>query len=102
MLPSLAMNLLLVEPTNFIAGNRVRISDRRLQHVLKVGILDDLMGQGTIIRLNKEAIEQELTFDQQPPPQLPLALLSRATLRKRFKPFFEDEAACADRQQTRR
>ncbi|MEH6652284.1 MAG: 16S rRNA (uracil(1498)-N(3))-methyltransferase [Motiliproteus sp.] len=94
------MNLLLVEPADFIAENRVRISDRRLQHVLKVhraeqgeqlkvGQLDGLMGQGTITRLDKEVMELELTLDQQPPPQLPLTLLLALPRPKMLKRIFQ-------------
>ena len=94
------MNLLLVEPSDFINKNRVCISDRRLQHVLKVhraergeqlkiGQLDGLMGQGIITRLDNEAMELDLTLDQQPPPQLPLTLLLALPRPKMLKRIFQ-------------
>lgn len=95
-----AMNLLLVEATDFIAENRVRISDRRLQHVLKVhraeqgtrlkiGLLDGLMGQGLLTRLDSAAMELELTLDRQPPAQLPLTLLLALPRPKMLKRIFQ-------------
>lgn len=94
------MNLLLVEPTDFIADHRVRISDRRLQHVLKVhratlgeqlkvGQLDGLMGQGVLTRLDNEAMELELSLDNAPPPQLPLTLLLALPRPKMLKRIFQ-------------
>ncbi|MEH6469735.1 MAG: 16S rRNA (uracil(1498)-N(3))-methyltransferase [Halopseudomonas sp.] len=94
------MNLLLVKPTDYIADNRVRIDGRRLQHVLKVhrasvgeslkvGLLDGLIGQGTLTQLDADAMELELLLDQQPPPQLPLTLLLALPRPKMLKRIFQ-------------
>lgn len=80
------MNLLLVEPADFIADNRVRIAGDRLRHlrevlasepgsILRVGLVGGLMGRGELICIDAYAAEIDLTLDQAPPPKLPLTLV---------------------------
>ncbi|RRJ83132.1 16S rRNA (uracil(1498)-N(3))-methyltransferase [Aestuariirhabdus litorea] len=79
------MNLILVSAEE-LQGNRVQLSDRRLQHLrevhraaegelLRVGLIDGPMGSGTLTRLTPALAELELDLDQPPPPPLPLTLL---------------------------
>lgn len=80
------MNLLLLEDGDFVAENTVRLSGRRLKHLLevhraeagdslRVGRLNGLMGTGQLISLNHEQAELAVTLDQPAPEKLPLTLL---------------------------
>ncbi|KRW58957.1 16S rRNA (uracil(1498)-N(3))-methyltransferase [Pseudomonas sp. TTU2014-080ASC] len=80
------MNLLLLEDADFIAADRVRLSGRRLKHMLevhraesgdsmRVGKLGGLMGQGQLLHLGSEYAELAVAFDQPPPAKLPITLL---------------------------
>lgn len=80
------MNLLLVSQADFIAADRVRIIDRRLQHlnvvnkasagqVLRAGLLGGLQGQATLLSINNEAAEFHVNFQEPPPAKLPITLL---------------------------
>jgi RsmE family RNA methyltransferase len=94
------MNLLLLEPTDFIGPNRARIDGRRHAHVcnihraglgdqLKVGVLEGNMGRGQIIRLDQQHLELEVSLDQPPPPQLPLTLLLALPRPKMLRRIFQ-------------
>ena len=91
------MNLILLEKSDFIAENLVRLTGRRLEHIrnvlkpevgghCKVGLLEGLTGQGTICELTPEAVTLEVAFAApQPPPNgvtLVAALQRPQTYRK--------------------
>ncbi|WFS19249.1 16S rRNA (uracil(1498)-N(3))-methyltransferase [Pseudomonas sp. 905_Psudmo1] len=80
------MNLLLLEDADFVGGERVRLSGRRLKHLhevhraetgdrLRVGHLGGLMGEGRLIALDAEHAELHVSLDQPPPAKLPLTLI---------------------------
>jgi RsmE family RNA methyltransferase len=80
------MNLILLFPDDFTDAATVRLSGRRLRHVvdihraavgdeLAVGLLDGAMGRGRLTKLEGERLELEVQLDQPPPPKLPLTLL---------------------------
>lgn len=80
------MNLILLFDNDFIADNRVRLTDRRLQHaqdvlrvkegdVLTVGKLNGLMGEGKVVGISETALELEVNLHQPPPLALPLTLI---------------------------
>lgn len=80
------MNLLLLEPADFIAGDRVRLSGRRLTHMqdvhrvqsgdsLRVGLVGGMMGTGTLTELSDTFAELEVSLSLAPPAKLPLTLL---------------------------
>ena len=80
------MNLLLLEAADFVAADRVRLSGRRLQHMLeiqrvsegdslRVGRIGGDMGTGKVLSLSDSHAELQLTLDQPPPPKLPVTLL---------------------------
>ena len=80
------MNLLLVSPADFIAADRVRITDRRLQHLnavnkasagqtLRAGLLGGLQGQASLLSIDSAAAELQVDFNEQPPAKLPVTLL---------------------------
>ncbi|MDP1519836.1 16S rRNA (uracil(1498)-N(3))-methyltransferase [Porticoccus litoralis] len=80
------MNLLLLEPGDFIDENRVQLQGRRLQHMqdvhgvttgdtLKAGVLNGSMGTARILQLSQTLAELEVSLDKAPPPPLPITLL---------------------------
>jgi 16S rRNA U1498 N3-methylase RsmE len=61
------VNIVLLDETDFIAVDRVRLTDRRLRHVrevhraavgdaLQVGLIDGEIGVGTVIELDDAAL----------------------------------------------
>lgn len=80
------MNLLLLNNDDFIAENRVRITDRRLQHLntvnkasagqtLRAGLLGGLQGNALVLSINEDAAELQVDFHSPPPAKLPITLL---------------------------
>ena len=80
------MNLLLLEDDDFVASDRVRLSGRRLKHMLeihqaevgdqlRVGRLGGLMGQAEVLSLSPDSTELQVQLDQPPPAKLLLTLL---------------------------
>jgi RsmE family RNA methyltransferase len=80
------MNLILLEPEDFVAGGRARVVGRRLAHVrdvhrarpgqeLSVGVLGGKIGRGRVARLDDEALELEVTLERDPPPKLAMTLV---------------------------
>lgn len=82
----LAVNLILLYSSDFISTHRVRLHDRRLLHLqqvhraqvgerFRVGLLNGLIGQGTLTHLDQDSAELDVTLDQPPPSALPLRLI---------------------------
>jgi RsmE family RNA methyltransferase len=80
------MNLILLEPADFVDSDRVRISDRRHLHIvqvhradigdtLSVGVLGGRIGSGTIVRMGTGELEMSLILDRDPPEPLPVAII---------------------------
>lgn len=81
-----ALNLLLLEPRDFVAPQRVQIGDRRLAHLrdvlraapgdgLRAGLLDGALGTATLLRLDADRAELAVALDAPPPPPRPVALI---------------------------
>lgn len=79
------MNLILLFKNDFISGNLVRLSDRRMRHVLEVhraSVGDELcvgleggdIGRGVVTILSSDTLEMEVQFSRKPPAKLPLTL----------------------------
>jgi 16S rRNA (uracil1498-N3)-methyltransferase len=80
------MNLILLFPDDFIEGtDRVRLTGRRRDHVLKVhraaagdelcvGLVNDRIGTGKVIALSEDVLEMDVSFDRPAPVALPLTL----------------------------
>jgi RsmE family RNA methyltransferase len=79
------MNLLILREEDWTGGT-VRLTGRRLKHVLEVhrarpgddlavGLLGGAMGRGRVLRLDDQALELDVILDQAPPPKLPLTLV---------------------------
>lgn len=80
------MNLILLTPQDCPQPNLAVLTGRRLQHVLsvhqaqvgqilRVGMLNGLMGEGEIIHLDQHELQLNFTLTQTPPAKLPLTLL---------------------------
>ncbi len=80
------MNLLLLLPDDFISTDRVKICDRRLQHLnkvlnakpgdfLKAGLLNGDIGRAEILTINDHVVELYVEFSDTPPPPLALNLI---------------------------
>jgi len=82
------MNLLLLEPADFVAPDRVvlHVHDRRRAHVqqvhraavgdsLKVGQVGGQLGTGTIVALDDARLELQVALHDDPPPALPVTLV---------------------------
>lgn len=80
------MNLLLLKPSDFIDTDHVKITDRRLVHIvdvhraqegdsLRVGVLNGKIGSGQIQSLSKEAAIISVNLSLEPPKPIPLTLI---------------------------
>ncbi|WP_225775972.1 16S rRNA (uracil(1498)-N(3))-methyltransferase [Pseudomonas sp. Marseille-Q5115] len=97
------MNLLLLEPSDFIDEGRVRLTGRRLTHMrevhraevgdtLRVGCLDGLMGGGHIDVLDTNCAELRVAFDHPPPAKLPVTLVLALPRPKMLRRVFQTVA----------
>ena len=98
------MNILLLEPDDITAPGRALIRGRRLTHIqnvhqsevgdtLRVGEIDGLIGEATIVRLEKEELELEYSLSQSPPDVLPVTVLLALPRPKMLKRTFQTLAA---------
>lgn len=80
------MNLILVQPQDFVSDGFVRLGGRRLAHVsnvhraavgdsLTVGLEGGSTGQGEVTRLDAEVLEMRVTLTDEPPRPLPMTLI---------------------------
>ncbi len=80
------MNLLILHPQDLVSPTEARLHGRRAEHVrkvhrakvgqrLRVGVLNGMMGEGEVLRLDEEALELRVTLQNPPPPKLPLTLV---------------------------
>ncbi len=80
------MNLLLLFEPDFIAANRVRLTDQRLAHLrtikkvsindrLEVGLLNKQLGYGRVLFIDEYQVELEVQFDKEPVAPLSVHLI---------------------------
>src|SRR5688572_27061482 len=80
------MNLILLEPSDFIDDSRVRLQGRRLTHVLqvhrastgdrlRVGLVNGKLGHGIVQRIDTATLEMLVHLDSDPPEPLPVRLI---------------------------
>lgn len=85
-LPGNAMNLILLFQDDFAGGSLVRLTGRRLDHVvavhraavgdeLVVGVAGGRIGRGEVLRIDAGVLEMRVTLDREPPAPLPLTLV---------------------------
>ena len=79
------VNLILLDPEDFVSRDRVRLTGRRLEHVrnvcrarvgesLRVGEVGGMLGSGRVLSLAEQALELEVRLDQAPPAPLAVTL----------------------------
>ena len=80
------MNLLLFTDDDRFEADRIKVHDRRLEHLLsvhrasvgdrlRVGEIDGLMGEARILAIDEKAAVLDITLDHTPPDKLPLSLI---------------------------
>ena len=80
------MNLILLEPEDHLAPDRVRLDGRRFRHVrevlraapgdtLTVGALGGTIGTGTIVRIDGSSLEMGVRLEREPPAPLPVTVI---------------------------
>ena len=80
------MNLVLLEPSDFIYDNRVQLDGRRLAHIrqvhraapghhLRVGLVNGKLGDGRIERIDETSVEMSVQLNVIPPSPLPIRLV---------------------------
>lgn len=95
------MNLIILFEQDFIAENKIRLKDRRLKHVLtvhrakrgdtlRVGLLNDKMGEGLITKLNEEELEMEVELTEHSPQPLNVQLVLAMPRPKALKRIIQD------------
>ena len=98
------MNLILLHPSDLIAKNLVRLKERRYQHIrqvhnakigdeLRLGMVDGLMGAGTIVALSDHDLELEIQLQHPPPEPLPVTLLLALPRPKMLKRILQSVTA---------
>ena len=92
------MNIILLDPAEITDTGTVSLHDQRLRHIrkilrsqvgdsIRIGIINGLMGSGTICELNRERAVLAITTDTAPPAKKPIDLilaLPRPILLKRI------------------
>ena len=89
------MNLLLLEPSDFISGSVVRISGRRLRQLAdviraepgkrcKAGLLNGLTGTAELLSITPETAELSVAWNGEPPPKLAVTLIAALPRPKTF------------------
>ncbi len=80
------MNLILLFPEDFTDNSRVLLTGRRAAHIrevhraqagdeLTVGVAGGLLGKGTLLALEKDAVMMAVSLTRNPPPPLPVILV---------------------------
>jgi 16S rRNA (uracil1498-N3)-methyltransferase len=80
------LNLVLLENSDFIAPNRVRLNDRRLLHIqsvhkaaigdqLRCGLINGLRGTAEIVSMTDAQVTLDIELNSMPPKALPVTLI---------------------------
>ncbi len=97
------MNLLLLEPADFINDSTACIQGNRLNHLLTVleskagdtlntGLINGLCGTATVITINTQSATLSTVFDQPPPAPLPLTVILALPRPKMLRRIFRNIA----------
>jgi len=80
------MNMVLFEAGDFVGEDRVRLQDRRLDHVrkvhrvnvgdeLRVGVLGGRVGRGSVVQIDEKILEMTIRLEADPPAPIPVRLI---------------------------
>ncbi|WP_457554123.1 16S rRNA (uracil(1498)-N(3))-methyltransferase [Desulfobacula sp.] len=94
------MNLILLDPKDFIDSEHVILKGRRFKHLILVnkviknarmicGLLNGKIGTGLITSVSHNCIEMDVCLDYDPPPPLPLTLVLALPRPKMLKRIIE-------------
>lgn len=97
------MNLVLFANNELIDGHRLRLRDRRFEHIrdtlgarpgdcLRVGEIDGLMGIGTVCSIDDRRVELDIGLEDAPPPKLPLTVILALPRPKMMRRIFRSVA----------
>lgn len=103
------MNLLLLFEHDFIASDRVRLTDHRLHHLLsvkkisineslEVGLLNDRLGLGRVLSIAKDSIELEVQLHKEPVAPLAVHLILALPRPKMLKRILQTVSAMGVKQ----
>ncbi len=103
------MNLLLLFQQDFITANRVRLTGRRLEHLrtikkvsmndrLEVGVLNQQLGQGRVISIDKYQVELEIQLGEEPVAPLDVHLILALPRPKMLKRILQTVSAMGVKQ----
>ncbi len=98
------MNMILLFEKDFVSNNKVLLKDRRLAHVLeyykvsagstlKVGLLNNLIGEGIITDITNTSLEMEIALSENPPEILPATLVLAMPRPKALKRIIQHATA---------
>ena len=98
------MNIVLINPSDFIDQHRVRLMGRRFEHIskvhravkntqLKVGLIDGLKGLATVLDIDSDSITLQVTLNFAPLKPLPLTLLLALPRPKMLKRILQSVAS---------
>lgn len=98
------MNLILLEESDFVSPDLVRLSDRRKQHIsevhraepgeeLKVGKVNGMLGTGRVVEQQEAFVDLQVELSQQPPAPLPVTLLLALPRPKMLKRILQGVAS---------
>ncbi|WP_308368190.1 MULTISPECIES: 16S rRNA (uracil(1498)-N(3))-methyltransferase [unclassified Microbulbifer] len=98
------MNLIILEPSDFVGPEHARLSGRRQKHILevhranpgdtlRVGLLDGDIGSGLVTVRESGFIELQVELHRPPPPALPLTLVLALPRPKMLKRTIEHATA---------
>ena len=100
------MNLILLYPGELTESASVVLMDRRFEHIrdvhraqpgdtLRVGVIDGVIGQARVVRLDQQSIELVVDFStaRQPPAPLPVILVLALPRPKMFKRILQTVAS---------
>jgi RsmE family RNA methyltransferase len=94
------MNLLLLEDTDFITDQQVKLTGRRFQHLSKVhrvstggtlraGLIGGSTGTATVSQITKESVYLNVELTNAPPEPLPLTLIVALPRPKMLRRIFQ-------------
>lgn len=103
------MNLVLLDNSDFIGTDRVRLNDRRLVHMievqkievgdrLKCGLINGMRGQAQVDSINQNEAVLSVTLDKQAPTPLPLTLILALPRPKMLKRILQTSATMGIKQ----
>jgi 16S rRNA (uracil1498-N3)-methyltransferase len=103
------MNLLLLKNSDFVSENLVELSGRRLKHLteihhagvgdtLKAGRVNGKMGKATVLQINTQSAQLEVSLTEQPPAPLPLTLVLALPRPKMLRRIFQTIATMGVKQ----